>query len=112
MEAIRISCAGYPTRRTFVEFRFGILAPDVSKGSSGEIAACKRLLEKVGLKSYQIGETKVFLRAGQMADLDARMSGVLRRFASIIQRKVCSYLSRRSFVSMRRAAIQIQAACR
>ncbi|RVW62315.1 Myosin-8 [Vitis vinifera] len=88
LEAIRISCAGYPTRRTFVEFRFVILAPDVSKGSSGEIAACKRLLEKVGLKSYQIGETKVFLRAGQMADLDARMSGVLRRFASIIQRKV------------------------
>ncbi|CBI29013.3 unnamed protein product, partial [Vitis vinifera] len=61
---------------------------------------------------YQIGETKVFLRAGQMADPDARMSGVLRRFASIIQRKVCSHLSRRSFVSMRRSAIQIQAACR
>jgi myosin heavy subunit len=34
MEAIRISCAGYPTRRTFYEFidRFGILAPDVLSG--------------------------------------------------------------------------------
>ena len=34
MEAIRISCAGYPTRRTFLEFidRFGILAPDVLTG--------------------------------------------------------------------------------
>lgn len=34
MEAIRISCAGYPTRRTFYEFidRFGILAPDVWSG--------------------------------------------------------------------------------
>ncbi|KAA8545296.1 hypothetical protein F0562_020080 [Nyssa sinensis] len=34
MEAIRISCAGYPTRRTFDEFvsRFGILAPDVLDG--------------------------------------------------------------------------------
>lgn len=31
MEAIRISCAGYPTRRTFYEFvdRFGILASDI-----------------------------------------------------------------------------------
>lgn len=34
MEAIRISCAGYPTRRTFDEFidRFGLLAPEVLDG--------------------------------------------------------------------------------
>lgn len=34
MEAIRISCAGYPTRKTFDEFvgRFGLLAPDVLDG--------------------------------------------------------------------------------
>lgn len=34
MEAIRISCAGYPTRKPFDEFvtRFGILAPEVLNG--------------------------------------------------------------------------------
>ena len=34
MEAIRISCAGYPTRKTFDDFarRFAILAPDVLRG--------------------------------------------------------------------------------
>lgn len=34
MEAIRISCAGYPTKRPFIEFidRFGILAPEVLDG--------------------------------------------------------------------------------
>jgi len=34
LEAIRISCAGYPTRRTFYEFlhRFGILAPEALEG--------------------------------------------------------------------------------
>lgn len=34
MEAIRISCAGYPTRKPFDEFvdRFGILAPEVLDG--------------------------------------------------------------------------------
>ncbi|OAY34689.1 myosin-6 isoform X2 [Manihot esculenta] len=114
MEAIRISCAGYPTRRSFVEFvdRFSILAPDVLDESSNEVTACKSLLEKVGLKGYQIGKTKVFLRAGQMAELDARRSEVLGRSASIIQRKVRSYLSRRSFIMARRSAIQIQAACR
>ena len=47
-----------------------------------------------------------------MADLDARRSEVLGRSASIIQRKIRSYLARRSFVSLRRSAIQIQAVCR
>lgn len=34
MEAIRISCAGYPTRKAFAEFvdRFGLLAPEVLDG--------------------------------------------------------------------------------
>lgn len=34
LEAIRISCAGYPTKRSFDEFldRFGMLAPDVLDG--------------------------------------------------------------------------------
>ncbi|WJZ87482.1 hypothetical protein VitviT2T_006858 [Vitis vinifera] len=114
LEAIRISCAGFPTRRTFVEFiaRFGILAPDVLKGSCDEVTTSKRILEKVDLKGYQIGKTKVFLRAGQMAELDARRNEVLGRSASIIQRKVRSYLSRKSFVLLRQSAIQIQASCR
>ncbi|KAK9733826.1 hypothetical protein RND81_04G095200 [Saponaria officinalis] len=114
MEAIRISCAGYPTRKPFIEFldRFGILAPEVLVGSSDEVTACKRLLEKVGLEGYQIGKTKVFLRAGQMADLDARRTEVLGRSAGIIQRKVRSYLARRSFILLRRSAVHIQALCR
>ncbi|XP_038902022.1 myosin-8-like isoform X3 [Benincasa hispida] len=114
MEAIRISCAGYPTRKTFDEFigRFTILAPDVLKGSSNEATACKRLLEKVNLKGYQIGKTKVFLRAGQMAELDACRTEVLGRSAIVIQRKVRSYLGRKNFILLRLAAIQIQALCR
>ncbi|XP_047149633.1 myosin-6-like isoform X2 [Vigna umbellata] len=114
MEAIRISCAGYPTRKTFDEFadRFGLLAPEAIDRSSDEVTACKRILEKVGLKGYQIGKTKVFLRAGQMADLDTRRSEVLGKSASIIQRKVRTFLASRSFISIRLSAIKIQAACR
>ncbi|KAE8679655.1 Myosin-14 [Hibiscus syriacus] len=114
MEAIRISCAGYPTKKPFVEFvdRFGLLAPEVLDGSSDEVAACKKLLEKVGLQGYQIGKTKVFLRAGQMDELDTRRSEVLGRSASIIQRKIRSYLARRSFIMLRRSALQIQSVCR
>lgn len=114
MEAIRISCAGYPTRKPFAEFldRFSLLAPEVLDGSSDEVTACKRLLEKVGLKGYQIGKSKVFLRAGQMAELDSLRIEVLGRSACIIQRKTRSYLARKSFVLVRQSAIQIQTACR
>ncbi|XP_012569386.1 myosin-6-like isoform X1 [Cicer arietinum] len=114
MEAIRISCAGYPTRKVFDEFvdRFGLLAPEALNGSSDEVTACKRILKNVRLEGYQIGKTKVFLRAGQMAELDMRRSEILGKSASIIQRKVRSYLARRSFISLRLSAVQIQAACR
>ncbi|KAI3449846.1 hypothetical protein Pfo_006511 [Paulownia fortunei] len=114
MEAIRISCAGYPTKRPFFEFvdRFGILSPEVLDGSTDEVAVCKRLLEKVGLEGYQIGKTKVFLRAGQMAELDARRTEVLGRSASIIQRKIRSYMARKSFILVHRSAIFIQSVCR
>ncbi|KAL2556956.1 Myosin-6 [Forsythia ovata] len=114
MEAIRISCAGYPTKRPFDEFvdRFSILAPEVLDGSTDEVTACKRLLEKVGLEGYQIGKSKVFLRAGQMAELDARRTEVLGRSASIIQRKIRSYIAQKSFTLLRRSAIHIQSVCR
>ncbi|CAI9117967.1 OLC1v1019461C1 [Oldenlandia corymbosa var. corymbosa] len=114
MEAIRISCAGFPTRKTFDEFvrRFGILAPDILNGRFEEVEACKRILERVDLKGYQVGKTKVFLRAGQMAELDAVRSEVLGKSARVIQRKVRSYFARKSFIALRNAAIQMEAVCR
>lgn len=44
MEAIRISCAGYPTRKAFDEFidRFGLLAPEVlDRRSVAFLGGCK-----------------------------------------------------------------------
>ncbi|KAK1271561.1 hypothetical protein QJS04_geneDACA013026 [Acorus gramineus] len=54
LEAIRISCAGYPTKRTFDEFldRFQMLAPDVLDGSD-EKSACATICDRMGLKGYQ-----------------------------------------------------------
>ncbi|KAK8661404.1 hypothetical protein V6N13_091009 [Hibiscus sabdariffa] len=79
MEAIRISCAGFPSRKQFHEFidRFAILAPEVRSKSNDKIAACKKILEKSNLGGYQIGKTKVFLRAGQMAELDGQRAEIL-----------------------------------
>ncbi|KAF7107723.1 hypothetical protein CFC21_108313 [Triticum aestivum] len=114
LEAIRISCAGYPTRRTFYEFlhRFGILAPDAIEGNCDEKAACKRILEKKGLIGFQIGKTKVFLRAGQMAELDARRTEVLSVAAKTIQGKIRTHIMRKKFVSLRKASVCFQAVWR
>ncbi|XXG73765.1 hypothetical protein AAC387_Pa07g2616 [Persea americana] len=109
LEAIRISCAGYPTKRTFDEFldRFGMLAPDVLDGSDEKLA-CITICDRMGLKGYQIGKTKVFLRAGQMAELDARRIEVLANAARLIQRQIRTYLTRREFIAQRKATIHIQ----
>ncbi|KAJ4823434.1 hypothetical protein Tsubulata_039524 [Turnera subulata] len=114
LEAIRISCAGYPTRRTFYEFllRFGVLAPEVLDGNHDDKVACQMILDKMGLQGYQIGKTKVFLRAGQMAELDARRAEVLGNAARIIQRQMRTYIARKEFFSLREAAICLQSYCR
>ncbi|KAG5627286.1 hypothetical protein H5410_012504 [Solanum commersonii] len=110
LEAIRISCAGYPTKRTFDEFldRFGTLAPDVLDGRCDEKSACIAICDRMGLKGYQIGKTKVFLRAGQMAELDARRTEVLAHAAKCIQRQIRTYLTRKEFIALKRATIHFQ----
>nr|CAD1824242.1 unnamed protein product [Ananas comosus var. bracteatus] len=114
LEAIRISCAGYPTRRTFYEFlhRFGVLAPEIVEANNDDKIACQKILDKMGLKGYQIGKTKVFLRAGQMAELDARRTEVLGRAARTIQRRIRTYIARKQFLTLRKSAIYVQSCWR
>jgi len=61
---------------------------------------------------YQIGKTKVFLRAGQMAELDARRAEVLGNAARIIQRQIRTHIARKEFIELRRAAICLQSTLR
>ncbi|KAL9273072.1 Myosin-11-like protein, partial [Drosera capensis] len=114
LEAIRISCAGYPTRRAFFEFlnRFGLLAPEIIERNYDEKVACQKILDKVGLKGFQIGKTKVFLRAGQMAELDAQRAVVLSTAAKAIQRRIRTHYARKSFIALCKATIDIQSFCR
>ncbi|KAL9168799.1 hypothetical protein ABFS82_04G038800 [Erythranthe guttata] len=114
LEAIRISCAGYPTRKTFYEFlhRFSLLSPEVLEGNIDEKVACKKILEKMGLAGAQTGKTKVFLRAGQMADLDARRALILSTAAKTIQRKIRTHIARKHFLALQKAAVCMQSACR
>ncbi|KAK6164543.1 hypothetical protein DH2020_001407 [Rehmannia glutinosa] len=81
-------------------------------GSVDEKVACKKILEKMGLAGAQIGKSKVFLRAGQMADLDARRALILSNAAKTIQRKIRTHIARRHFLALQKAAVCMQSACR
>ncbi|WJX12980.1 hypothetical protein P8452_03426 [Trifolium repens] len=110
LEAIRISCAGYPTRRPFFEFanRFGLLALEAMEANCNEKNACQKILEKMGLKGYQIGTTKVFLRVGQIAELDARRAQLLGNAAKVIQRRVRTHQARKHYLTLRKKTIYAQ----
>eukprot|EP00268_Persea_americana_P053932 TRINITY_DN6144_c0_g1_i2.p1 TRINITY_DN6144_c0_g1~~TRINITY_DN6144_c0_g1_i2.p1 ORF type:complete len:1265 (-),score=311.33 TRINITY_DN6144_c0_g1_i2:689-4090(-) len=110
LEATRIRCAGYPTRKTLFEFlrRFGVLAPEIWERNYDEKVACRMILDKGGLEGYQIGKTKVFLRVGQMGELDALRGKVLGTAAESVQRRIRSYIARKRFITMKKASIQVQ----
>lgn len=110
LEAVRISCAGYPTRRTFDEFldRFGLLEPDIMFHED-EKYAVDTILQRRKLQNYQIGSTKVFLRAGQMAELDAMRQEKLNNAAKTIQRSLRAFLQWREYIRLKEASVKTQA---
>jgi myosin-5 len=60
------------------------------------------------VKCLQLGKTKVFLRAGQMAELDARRAEALNNAAKVIQRQFRTFIARKEFNRKRKAALKIQ----
>ncbi|KAK7377083.1 hypothetical protein VNO80_02503 [Phaseolus coccineus] len=114
LEAVRISLAGYPTRRTYSEFvdRFGLIAPEFMDGSYDDKAATKKILQKLKLENFQLGRTKVFLRAGQIGILDSRRAEVLDNAAKCIQRRLRTFITHQYFIILRSAAFSLQACCR
>ncbi|RHN80100.1 putative myosin ATPase [Medicago truncatula] len=114
LEAVRIKCAGFPTHRTFHEFltQVGILAPEILRGNFEEKESCKMILEKIGLTGYQMGQTKIFLRAGHMAELDALRAYMLSNSATIIQKHTRTHFSRKTYTTLRKSSIFVQSICR
>jgi myosin-5 len=57
---------------------------------------------------YQIGLTKIFLRAGMLAYLESRRLDRLNALATVIQKNYKRTMQRRKYLKMRAAAIRIQ----
>jgi len=67
-----------------------------------------KLLLLTELFPLQVGKTKVFLRAGQMAELDACRAEVLGLSASVIQRRARTYICRKQYVLLQLSAVELQ----
>lgn len=114
LEAVRISCAGYPTKPFYEEFvdHFWPLSPN-SEASLDDRALTQRIVTSVlGAEGYQFGKTRVFLRAGKMAELDKRRTDVLNAAAIKIQTAIRGWMAREQFKRAVQAVILIQANAR
>ena len=114
LEAIRIACAGFPSRRLFYEFvdRFGILRPDLLDSGADDKDICVKILEDASLEQYQVGKTKIFLRGGQMAVLDKLRQEKLNKAALEIQKHIRGFVARRQFQRTKAAVLALQAGTR
>jgi len=110
LEAIRISCAGYPSKRLYEDFvdHFWMLAPSEFHAGMNERELSKLLVENAGLKDYQLGLTKVFLRSGQLAVLDKVRTELLAKASTNIQKNVRTWIQKRKYQRVLKATIVVQ----
>ncbi|OCF57867.1 myosin heavy chain [Kwoniella mangroviensis CBS 10435] len=124
LEGIRIARLGYPNRHSFAEFRqrYEVLTPGViPKGYMDGRKAAERIAEALELDKqfYKIGATKIFFKAGVLAELEERRDNLLtdlfRRFQSaarmhVARRRILKLINRAQAVRtiQRNARVYLQ----
>lgn len=100
LEGIRIARTGFPNRLSFTEFRqrYEVLCRDMPKGYLEGQAAAAMILDKLGLDRslYRVGLTKVFFRAGVLAELEEQRDKLIGEIMSRFQSVARGYIQRRS----------------
>ena len=114
LEAIRISCAGYPSRSNFYDFveRFGLLDPSLYDQGLDESQMCEKLLSLASLEGHQIGKTKIFLKGGQMAMMDKLRTEKMNQAATMIARHMMTFVAKKNFKKKKDAIVTIQSGAR
>ena len=99
LEGIRIARTGFPNRLPFTEFRqrYEVLCRNMPKGYLEGQSAAQIMLEKLNLDQavYRVGLTKVFFRAGVLAELEEQRDTLIRDLMSRFQSVARGFTQRR-----------------
>lgn len=99
LEGIRIARTGFPNRLSFTEFRqrYEVLCHGMPKGYLEGQSAAKIMLEKLDMDRawYRVGRTKVFFRAGVLADLEEKRDQLIRSIMTRFQSMARGFVQRR-----------------
>merc|ERR1712042_279361 len=104
LEGIRICRKGFPNRCVYPEFfqRYKILAAAECGNIVDSKAATEIILKKIQLNEalYKIGHTKVFFKAGTLADLEDLRDEILAVIITKLQARARGKLMRVEFLAM------------
>ena len=112
LDIIRIRREGFPIHfpisQFVIRYRCLVLKTVRHLGLQSEAAAKILQTMKMSKTEWQIGKTKVFLRATVHEPLEEQRKSLCHRMAVVIQKRTKGYFQRKKFLLMRNCAVIIQ----